>query len=562
MTTENPQHLMLIESGTGWGGPPLRFASEKTQVIGRASDSDAVISHEGVSRRHGLIERRAGRWWISDTASKHGTAVNNQPLKAGQWAPLHDGDSVRIGPLTFIAQCASEPVRASANPMTIAQWLDDIDADQDRRGPSTIRRLSGRDGLAQRRLDLLVHFATAMAAARSELDVCRRIAEAAREALACSHAVIVRTTSDASAPEIVCVASAPASAVDSSWRISRSLLRAAASDGTALLASAPDGVSDSSFGHSVIDLAIHSALCVRIESTGASGLFLYADSRGRRSAAHPGLETEAAEFCAALARVGGMAVADLRRKALESEHQALARDLEAARQMQLLLMPPATGSMAGARYAYLTRPGRYVAGDLLDCLALDDGRLAFFLGDVTGKGASAGIVMAGAQTYLAALLRQTGDPAAAVTGLNHFMWHRIGPSRFASLWVGVLDARTGVLDFVDAGHGLWLLRSSGRPLSTPACEGGLLVGVDEHARYTAERIQLRPGDRLLLMSDGVVEQRNRSDSPLGMHGVVAALAPSNSAAQDAADLFAALLHHAGAEDLADDATIASFELPT
>lgn len=560
MTTHVDSILTLTPTTSHPECEAVHFSSGRASIIGRSRDADCPIAHESVSRRHCSIEHRGGRWWISDAGSRHGTAVNERVLRPGQWAPLRDNDSVRIGPLRFTARVIGEQPTL---PATVEDWIDDTpeQAEPGRGIRSTIERIEAGGTLAQKRLDLLVRFAATMANARREKEIHELMVVAVREAIGCTHIGIVRSGEDLDGAEII-HSTRDAAHEGPRWRISRSLLRSAAADGAALMTLGPEAAP---YGESLVKLNIHSAMCVRIEAGSGPGLFLYADTRGSACQLQGGLiERESAEFCAALARVGGLALADLRRRALESEHLELARDMEAARQVQLLLMPPAAGIIADYRYAYVTRPGRYVAGDLFDCIPLDDGRVAIFLGDVTGKGASAGIVMASAQTYLSAILRQTADPAAAVKGLNRFMWSRVGPSRFVSLWVGVLDPRSASMRFVDAGHGLWLLKRAGDAPTTPACDGGLLVGVDENSTYTNERLTFGRGDRLILLSDGIVEQRNANDEPLNMSGVLSTLSASSresaGASQDAADIFAALLAHAGAEEITDDATIASIEM--
>src|SRR5690606_6114466 len=127
------------------------------------------------------------------------------------------------------------------------------------------------------------------------------------------------------------------------------------------------------------------------------------------------LQPDAAEFCQALARFGGLALAMLKRDELEARRQHLEAQLHAARDAQQLIMPTNDGVVSGLAYALRMRPGLFVAGDLFDVVPLEDGRVGVCLGDVTGEGVGAGVLMASTQAHLNAALLHYGDPAQAVT---------------------------------------------------------------------------------------------------------------------------------------------------
>ena len=121
----------------------------------------------------------------------------------------------------------------------------------------------------------------------------------------------------------------------------------------------------------------------------------------------PPLREEAAEVCVALASLAAGALERVRQRELASRREQLERDLLAAREVQNLIFPAREGEVPPVRYASSIRPGAFLAGDLFDAFRLSDGRAAVFLGDVTGEGVDAAVLMASAESALHATLLET-----------------------------------------------------------------------------------------------------------------------------------------------------------
>ena len=162
-----------------------------------------------------------------------------------------------------------------------------------------------------------------------------------------------------------------------------------------------------------------------------------------------------------MARLAGLALANLRRVQLEQRQHQLETEVRAARLAQELITPAESGRVGGLHYAARVRPGSLVAGDLFDVVALEDGRVATLIGDVCGEGIGASVIMAATQSHVRALLARGADPADAVGHVNRYLSAHTAPGKFVSLWLGVFDLERGELTYVDAGHGHWLHR--------PAC---------------------------------------------------------------------------------------------
>ncbi|MBK7406563.1 MAG: SpoIIE family protein phosphatase [Phycisphaerales bacterium] len=532
----------------------LRFDPGADVVLGRSATSDVQLADPAVSRRHARLVSQAGAWFITDLASRAGVLLNAQLLAPDTPTPLSDLDLVAIGPWTFRVHVGV----ASAAMRTIAMGPDRLDPGE------RVESVPERElrSIARRRLDLLIECAASINAATSERALARAVVDAAREGTGFPRAALFRVAGDG-----VAVLASGGEAEVRADSFSRTLITMASSGQIARLSHDVP----MTHGESIARLGIQAAVCAPLMIGTAVDAFLYLDDRRRRAdmpggEARPDTRTEvradAAAFCQALCRIGGLALANLRRAALERLNADIMRDVGAAAEAQRLLMPQPDGVCRGVAYSVRMRPGRFVAGDLFNLLPLSGSRVGVYLGDVAGKGVGAAILMATTQALLNAALRECEGPADALGRVGGELAHLLPGGRFISLWVGILDPATGRIRFVDAGHGHWLVRSgpAGEPERLPV-RGGLPLGIDPERPYEDEQLTLPPGSRLILHSDGVHEQRSRDGEEFGVDRIVQILRACGSSREEAEGLFRAVREFAPGDALDDDVTIASIELP-
>jgi serine phosphatase RsbU (regulator of sigma subunit) len=339
---------------------------------------------------------------------------------------------------------------------------------------------------------------------------------------------------------------------------SRSLLNAAA-DGKVAELSADRQAFDAS--KSIVSLGVRSALCVPLMLGQTVAAFLYLDSRGDpNSAARLPLRPNASAFCVALARMAGLALSNLKRIDMERRGAHLEADLAAASEAQQWILPKPKDTLGRFSYVGRSQPGEYLGGDFFDVIPLDADRVAVAIGDVSGHGVAASVLMTATAGFLHAALEQTGDVAEAVNRLNQFIAPRRAFDRFVTLWVGVLDLRMQSMRFVDAGHSYAFQRdSAGHFPLIKACEH-VPVGVDEHYVYTAETRKLEPSGDLLLISDGMIEQFGPPGDPsheeaFGIERLERAIREATETKRDAVTaIFEAVAQYSGNPRLSDDAT--------
>ena len=199
--------------------------------------------------------------------------------------------------------------------------------------------------------------------------------------------------------------------------------------------------------------------------------------------------------------------------ALESAHyqletedsEGLHRELALAGSIQQKLLPGKLPELKGFDIAASTVPCREVGGDFYDCLLAGPDGLAIAIGDVTGKGVPAALVMASLQATFRAELAAGLPPRELAARANRSLCGLDAPERFVTFFYGRLDLERSLLAYTNAGHlHPMLIRADGR-VERLDC-GGLLLGVLEESLYQDEVVPLRPGDLLVLFTDGVIER--------------------------------------------------------
>lgn len=210
---------------------------------------------------------------------------------------------------------------------------------------------------------------------------------------------------------------------------------------------------------------------------------------------------------------------ELRRFILEQARTSAQQQKEAAeraiaRDMQLQMVPQ---ELAPARrhedvdVCGVLVPAEAVGGDLYDFFMIDENRLFFQIGDVSDKGIHAALFMSMTKALLKAAVVTLNSPISETIGrVNRFLVNNNASQMFVTLFAGILDLRTGLISYTDAGHEVPLvLRASGDVEELPK-KSGLPLAVDEEQIYTAQTLQLNHGDCLLLYTDGVREGMNAS----------------------------------------------------
>jgi phosphoserine phosphatase RsbU/P len=202
------------------------------------------------------------------------------------------------------------------------------------------------------------------------------------------------------------------------------------------------------------------------------------------------------------------------------------RELELAREVQERLFPQEFPNLPGFDYAAKCRPALVVGGDYYDFIPVSDTGLVIAIGDVSGKGISAALLMATLRAFLRGqTIDRHTDLTAVIANLNRLVYESSGPDRYATFFLAVVDSSSRILNYVNAGHNSpILLRASGADADVLRLdEGGTVVGLMPDGCWVQGQVILKSGDLLVAFTDGISEAMNASDEEWGVDRLIAAL---------------------------------------
>jgi serine phosphatase RsbU (regulator of sigma subunit) len=184
-----------------------------------------------------------------------------------------------------------------------------------------------------------------------------------------------------------------------------------------------------------------------------------------------------------------------------------------ARRIQQASLPEEVPQLEGWQIYPLYRPAREVGGDFYDFFKLEDGRLGLIVGDATGKGVPAALVMASARSMLRAVAQTSTSPGDVLRRVNDPLATDIPPNMFVTCFYAILDPKSGNLTYANAGHDLPYLHRDGEAEELRAT--GMPLGLMPKMVYEEKETILEAGDNAVLYSDGLVEAHDPEGEMFG-----------------------------------------------
>ncbi len=267
-------------------------------------------------------------------------------------------------------------------------------------------------------------------------------------------------------------------------------------------------------------------------------------------AAQTGLNLEVAELVQSLADESAQRV-------------RMNREIEIAREVQQRLFPQSLPEIKNVSLAGMCRPALEVGGDYYDLVELEDGHLGFAIGDVSGKGISAALIMASLRASLRGLiLDDPGDLARMMQKVNRLVYEASSSSRYATFFFAIFKPDSRELRYVNAGHNPPILvrETSGEVVRLEAC--GPVVGMLPSVDYDAKCLELAPGDLLIAYTDGISEAMTAEDEEWGEERMLAAARRQHaaSAAEVLGEIFRAADAFTTGAEQHDDMTLLIMKL--
>ena len=282
-------------------------------------------------------------------------------------------------------------------------------------------------------------------------------------------------------------------------RVSRNVLDEVVIRGKSVLTS--DAQHDPRFASGTVVLqGVRSVLAVPLGVSDKVFGIIYADSpiaEGRFTEDHLKVLTT-------LASVAAIRVENARLVEARLERERLERELALASEIQQRFQPTAPPHVNGYELQGISFPCYEIGGDYYDFIERDDGRLVIALGDVSGKGTAAALLMSSLHAAIHAQSASHNSLVATISAVNRYLADNIPANRFVTLFYAELDPESGALSFLNAGHNPPLIVHSAGTVEQLA-SGGLPLGIKPDAEYREGRTQLQKGDVLCIYSDGVTE---------------------------------------------------------
>ena len=300
------------------------------------------------------------------------------------------------------------------------------------------------------------------------------------------------------------------------------------------------------------DESINSVLCVPLlVKSELKGLLTVYNKRGEER-----FSEEDQRLLAIIAAQSAQVVENAR---LYEEEQALRRMQEEVRlalEIQIGLLPKASPKVQGYDIAGVSIPAQVVGGDYFDFIPIHQNKLAVSLGDISGKGLPAALLMANLQATIRAQTLLQLSPKECLQRSNTLMFQSTDSQKFATLFYGVLDVEKHELCYSNAGHEWPFLYGAGKEPGRLDV-GGIVLSCMENFPYEEAVVPLDRGDLLVIFSDGVTEAANENREEFGEQGLAAVIEDnlSQSSLELVETIVAAVQLHTGSHPQMDDITL-------
>lgn len=501
---------LILKNGDA-GGERIPLTRLRT-TIGRSARSDVCIPDAFASRLHAEVRQEGDGYWLQDLGSANGTRYNGTPVKLP--IPLSSGGEIQIGETTIVFDDERFQIQGGAT--LIADATEALDPSktislQSRRIPTTEllkEQFSTRNDL----LGLISKVGVALLSASNLDETLNQVASLVFEAVPAERCVIMLRDDKADDGMKIMVARVrgeeePLQEV----RISRTVMDEVLKNGKSVLTA--DAQQDPKFASQTIALqGIRSVLAVplNVDERNVFGL-IYADSPTYEAT----FSEEHLNILTTLASVAAIRVENAKLQEERFERERMEHELQLATEIQQRFQPSAPPILEGYEFQGISFSCYEIGGDYYDFIPRHDGRMLIALGDVSGKGTAAALLMSSLHAAIHAQAAAKSSLDETITSVNQYLAENTPANRFVTLFMAELTPANGHLRYINAGHNPPLI---GRPdgTITQLSSGGFPLGIIPGAEFEVGETQLQPGEALVVYSDGVSEANNIRNEEFGL----------------------------------------------
>lgn len=489
--------------------PDKVFLSRLRTTIGRSARSDVCIPDAFASRLHAEVRKEGDAFWLQDLGSANGTRYNGSVVSLP--IPLLSGGEIQIGETTIIFE--DERLRENKNATLIADNTEALDPSHTIAfSRSTSEILDSQFSTRTELLGLISKVGVALLSSSGLDDTLNQVASLVFEAVPAERCVIMLR--DETAEDGMKITVARLRGKDERLeevRISRTVMEEVMKKGNSVLTS--DAQHDPRYAsQTMMLLGIRSVLAVPL-SVGEDAVFgiIYADSPTDKTV----FSEEHLNILTTLASVASIRVENAKLLEERFEKERIKHELELATEIQQSFQPSSPPVMDGYEFQGISFSCYEIGGDYYDFIPTGEGKMLVALGDVSGKGTAAALLMSSLHAAIHGQVAAKTSLHQTVIAVNQYLAENTPTNRFVTLFIAELDPPTGILNYINAGHNPPLVgRADGSVQLLDS--GGFPLGIIPSAEFEVGKVQLSPGDALVIYSDGVSEANNLKGDEFGM----------------------------------------------
>lgn len=503
---------------------PDRFPLGRLRItLGRSARNDLCIPDPFASRVHAEVRREGEEYFLQDLGSANGTIYNGGTVEGT--VALTAGGRIQIGETEIVfddgtynssmgatmitdnslTSLPEATIALASGDRTTSGLLEAIEGARTKPDDSVVARVAREGDL----LALISKVGITLLSSSTLEQTLEQIVSLVFEAVPADRCLLMMRD-DANQELRVAVARLRDRVGEvGEIRVSRNVMDEVVIRGRSVLTS--DAQHDPRFASGTVVLqGVRSVLAVPLGVSENVFGIIYADSpiaEGRFTEDHLKVLTT-------LASVAAIRVENARLVEARLQQERLERELQLAMEIQQRFQPTAPPVVAGYEFQGISFPCYEIGGDYYDFIQRDDGRLVIALGDVSGKGTAAALLMS---SLHAAIHAQTGSHdtlVETISAVNRYLSDNIPSNRFVTLFYAELDPESGALSFLNAGHNPPLIVHSAGTVEQLA-SGGLPLGIKADADYREGRTTMQLGDVLVIYSDGVTEAASPNGEEFG-----------------------------------------------
>ena len=503
--------------------PPDHFPLGRLRItLGRSARNDLCVPDPFASRVHAEVRREGDEYFLQDLGSANGTLYNGLTVQGS--VALTAGGRIQIGETeivfddgtynssmgaTMITDNSSSipeaTIALASGDRTTSGLLEAIEGARTKPEEIVATRTSKQGDL----LALISKVGITLLASASLNETLDQIVSLVFEAVPADRCLLMMRDDSSQDLRVAVARLRDRVGEVGEIRVSRNVLDEVVMRGKSVLTS--DAQHDPRFASGTVVLqGIRSVLAVPLGVADKVFGIIYADSpiaEGRFTEDHLKLLTT-------LASVAAIRVENARLLEAQLQQERLERELQLAMEIQQRFQPTAPPTVNGYELQGISFPCYEIGGDYYDFIEREDGRLVIALGDVSGKGTAAALLMSSLHAAVHAQAGSHDTLVETISAVNRYLADNIPPNRFVTLFYAELDPPSGTLSFLNAGHNPPLIVHSAGTVEQLA-SGGLPLGIKRDAEYREGRTQLQLGDVLVIYSDGVTEAASPSGEEFG-----------------------------------------------